>query len=111
LQAVTAYVSNALRHTEPTTDLVISAEQRGSMVRIAVTDRGEGIDPSIIGHVFERFFRVDTGRARSSGGAGLGLAIVAAIVDAQNGRCGVDSELGHGSTFWIELPLHEQQIR
>jgi len=110
-QAVTAYVSNALRHTEPTTVLVISAEQRGSMARIAVTDHGEGIDPIIVGHVFERFFRVDTGRVRSSGGAGLGLAIVAALVDAQNGRCGVDSELGHGSTFWIELPLQEQQIR
>jgi two-component system OmpR family sensor kinase len=111
LQAVTAYVSNALRHTEPSTDLVISAEQLGSVVRIAVSDRGEGIDPSVIDHVFERFYRSDTGRARSSGGTGLGLAIVASIVDEHGGRCGVDSEPGVGSTFWIELPLLEQRIR
>ncbi len=111
LQAVTAYVGNALRHTEPTTVLVISAEQRGTQVRIAVADRGEGIDPKVIDHVFERFYRSDTGRARSSGGTGLGLAIVSAIVDEHGGRCGVDSEQGVGSTFWIELPLLEQRIR
>ena len=105
LQAVTALVSNALRHTDPDAPIAITGVQRGADARIAVDDRGPGIDPDSIDHVFERFYRADTGRARTSGGTGLGLSIVAAIVESHGGRCGVDSAPGIGSTFWIEIPL------
>lgn len=110
-QAVAALVSNALRHTDAEVPIAVTVERRGSEARVSVTDTGPGIDPEVVGQLFERFFRVDTGRARSDGGTGLGLSIVAAIVGAHGGRCGVDSEPGAGSTFWLELPLIEQNVR
>jgi two-component system OmpR family sensor kinase len=59
------------------------------------------------GRVFERFWRSDPSRTRSSGGAGLGLSIVAAIAESHGGRAEVQSETGHGSIFRVHLPHHE----
>lgn len=105
VQAITAYTTNAMRHTPPDAPVVLRARREGSEVRVAVEDSGPGIPPDAVDHVFERFYRVDKGRARSMGGNGLGLAIVASIVEAHGGRCGVDSRLGEGSTFWLTLPV------
>jgi signal transduction histidine kinase len=79
------------------------AELAGS-VRVDVADAGPGIPPEDLPHVFERFHRVDRGRASSSGGTGLGLAIVDAIARAHGGSASVASRLGQGSTFSITLP-------
>ncbi len=110
-QAVAAYTSNALRHTPAGTPLWLSVQPVGeragepvAWVRVAVTDRGPGIEPESAGHVFERFYRVGAGRSRAGGGSGLGLAMVAAIIAAHGGRFGVQSRPGEGSTFWFELP-------
>ena len=74
------------------------------MVRIAVRDTGIGIKPEDQRRVFERFYRVDKARSREVGGTGLGLAIVKHLAQSFDGRFGVESEVGQGSTFWVELP-------
>ncbi|MFB7722504.1 sensor histidine kinase [Nocardia sp. NPDC056100] len=101
-QAVLSLATNALRHTPHDAQITIRVTAANA-VRIAVIDHGPGIPPEHLPHLFDRFYRVDTGRARSAGGNGLGLAIVAAIMHAHNGTHGVDAQPGVGSTFWIEF--------
>ena len=71
---------------------------------IHVRDQGSGIAREHLPRLFERFYRVDTGRSRKLGGTGLGLAIVKHIAQAHHGRVTVESTLGQGSTFSIHLP-------
>lgn len=73
-------------------------------VRVAVRDTGPGIEAGHHERLFERFYRVDAGRARGAGGTGLGLAIVKHLCRATRARVGLESEVGAGSTFWVELP-------
>ena len=70
-----------------------------------IEDRGCGIDPADLPHVFEPFYRADPARARETGGTGLGLAIADQVVRAHGGRIDVSSQPGAGSTFRILLPL------
>jgi two-component system OmpR family sensor kinase len=72
---------------------------------ISVSDSGRGMDEEQLAHVFERFYRTDASRARSSGGVGLGLSIVAAVIEAHHGSVSAASAPGEGATFVIELPL------
>jgi two-component system OmpR family sensor kinase len=74
------------------------------MVEISVTDEGPGISAEDAQRVFEPFFRSDASRARSTGGAGLGLAIVAAIVEAHGGSFGVRDNPSGGACVWIRVP-------
>ncbi|MEA2407092.1 MAG: hypothetical protein QOE69_1211 [Thermoleophilaceae bacterium] len=99
-QALANLVDNALRHGSGTVEL--SADPSGSSVRVHVGDRGPGLDPALEGRAFERFTRGD--RARSRGGAGLGLAIVDAIAKSHGGRAGAEQREGGGADAWIELP-------
>lgn len=80
------------------------AALRGPAVRIAVIDRGEGIDHIHLPRLTERFYRVDAHRSREKGGTGLGLAIVKHIVIRHRGRLQIDSEKGKGSQFAVILP-------
>ena len=75
------------------------------MAVIEVRDSGIGIPGSALPRIFERFYRVDKGRAREEGGTGLGLAIVKHVAQAHQGRVEVESELGRGSKFRVLLPL------
>ena len=75
------------------------------MATIEVRDTGIGIPGSALPRIFERFYRVDKGRAREEGGTGLGLAIVKHVAQAHQGRVEVESELGKGSKFRVLLPL------
>ncbi|MFQ6392175.1 sensor histidine kinase [Nocardia sp. KC 131] len=102
-QAILSLTTNALRHTPHDTPITIRVTN-ATGVRISVIDHGPGIPPEHLPHLFDRFYRVDSGRSRSEGGNGLGLAIVAAIMQAHNGDYGVDSQPGIDSTFWIEFP-------
>jgi signal transduction histidine kinase len=79
----------------------------GGTARIEVEDNGPGIPAEALPHIFERFYRVDKGRSRREGGTGLGLAIVRELITAMGGSVGVSSEVGKGTTFWIELPRPE----
>ena len=104
VQALSALTTNALRYTDADVELRLCARAVDDRVRIEVTDRGPGIDEADLPHLFDRFYRSDRARARATGGNGLGLAIVASIVANNGGSCGVQSVVGLGSTFWIELP-------
>jgi len=103
-QVVVNLLSNAFKFskTASTVDVVITHE--GAMVRVSVTDHGIGISEEDLPHIFERFYRVDPSRNRSSGGAGIGLTISEAIVKAHGGMLTVSSTVGVGSTFTIILP-------
>ena len=104
-QAIGNLLSNTRSHTPPGTRVSVSAAESDSMARIAVADDGPGVPPEMGDRVFERFFRADESRTRSSGGAGLGLAIVSAIAGAHGGRAEMESTPGKGATFRIVLPL------
>jgi signal transduction histidine kinase len=72
---------------------------------LRITDTGEGIPTRDLDRVFERFYRVDSARARATGGTGLGLAIVKHVIESHGGSVEVESELGVGSTFVVHLPV------
>lgn len=95
---------NAIKFSLLGGKVLFSARQENSMIQISVSDTGRGIPAQSISRVFERFYRVDTGRSRDQGGTGLGLAIVKHLVEAHGGTVGCESELGKGSTFFFTLP-------
>lgn len=104
-QAVDNLIDNALRFAPPGTEIVISARITGPDLVIEVRDGGPGFPDDFLPHAFERFRRPDSGRARSDGGAGLGLAIVHAIALAHGGRATVRNQPGGGALAGLELPL------
>src|SRR5260370_1285786 len=77
----------------------------GGKAVIAVSDTGIGIPPEALGRIFERFYRVDKGRAREEGGTGLGLAIVKHLAQSHGGYVEVESRMGRGTPFRVFLPL------
>jgi signal transduction histidine kinase len=97
-------LENAVTHTPSGGEIVVSAQAEADCVRIAVQDSGSGIAAEHLGHVFDRFYRADPARARATGGAGLGLAIVRQLVEAHGGSISATSELGQGATFSFTLP-------
>jgi two-component system phosphate regulon sensor histidine kinase PhoR len=104
IQLLDNLVTNALRYGEPGTPVTVSAKAEGAMVRLTVSDQGEGIAPEHIARVTERFYRVDTSRSRSLGGTGLGLSIVKHIVERHRGRLNIESKLGKGTSVHVLLP-------
>lgn len=102
---ITNLGSNALRYTDEGGTVIIWSEVEGRDLAIKVSDTGIGIPEDSINHIFDRFYRVDKARARAAGGAGLGLSIVKAVVDAHRGDISVASEIGRGSTFKVKIPL------
>ena len=102
--ALDALIENAVDHSEPDGRIELSARRSGEQVVLAVRDWGSGIPAADIGHIFDRFTRVGTGRSRDTGGFGLGLAVVKAIAEAHGGTVGVRSTVGHGSVFELSLP-------
>lgn len=105
-QVVGALLDNALRHTPPGGWIRLEARRGGARTAvIAVVDSGTGIDPADLPHVFERFYRADRARDRTTGTSGLGLAIVRAIAEAHGGRARAGNEPGAGARLEIELPV------
>ncbi|WP_062202675.1 sensor histidine kinase [Demequina salsinemoris] len=98
-------VDNALRHTPSGGTVTLTARPDDAGVAFVVADTGAGIAPEHLPHVFERFYRADTARDRASGGSGVGLAIVSALVAAHGGMVRAESAgLGRGATFTVTLP-------
>lgn len=96
-------IDNAIKYTEEGTITVECKEDSNSLV-IKVKDTGIGMEPEHLTRIFERFYRVDKGRARKQGGTGLGLSIVKHIVELYNGTIRVNSQLGEGTEFEIRIP-------
>jgi two-component system sensor histidine kinase BaeS len=98
-------LSNARRHTPPDGRVTVRTQTHGTWVRVSVADTGCGISPEHLPHVFDRFYRIDPSRDRTTGGAGLGLAIVRRLAEAHGGSASAFSAGdGRGATFVIDLP-------
>jgi signal transduction histidine kinase len=99
---------NALRHTPAGGTVVIEARKQGKVLEVAVTDSGKGIPPDALARVFDRFYRADTSRQVRTGGSGLGLTIVRAIVEAHGGTVRAENAPQGGARFIFSLPIAEQ---
>jgi signal transduction histidine kinase len=104
-QAVVNLVQNALKYTPEGGLVRLEAETIGDRVRLSVLDTGIGIDQADLDRIFEPFYRTDASRARTTGGAGLGLALARELVEAMGGTLHAESESGRGSRFSLELPI------
>lgn len=103
-QGIYNIVDNAIKYTDADGYVLVTMEQKNGKVIITVRDTGEGIKQEDIDKIFDRFYRVDKARARSTGGTGLGLAIALAAIKYHGGEIDVKSEIGKGSVFTIILP-------
>jgi two-component system OmpR family sensor kinase/two-component system sensor histidine kinase BaeS len=106
-QAVANLVSNALAHTPKGGKVRVTVGRNNTALQIRVEDTGEGISAEHLPYIFDRFYRADPSRTRATGGAGLGLAITKALIEAHGGSISANSEgiAGKGSTFEIVLPI------
>ena len=102
---LTNLVSNAIKYTPDGGRIRMTAGLSGDRVWCSVRDNGVGIPKEDVGHVFERFYRVDKARSRESGGTGLGLSIAYEIVERHQGTITVESQKGRGTTFTVTLPV------
>lgn len=103
-QVITNLVGNAIHHNREGGEVRVITQVDGNEALLIVADRGPGIAPAHVKHIFERFYRVDKARTAAAGRTGLGLAISKAIVDAHGGTISVESVVGQGATFTVRLP-------
>ena len=96
---------NALQHSPPQTQVELRLRTSDGSAELTILDHGEGIDFGVLPHVFERFYRGDPSRARTTGGAGLGLAICKAALEKAGGAITLASEPGRGTTATVRLPI------
>jgi two-component system OmpR family sensor kinase len=104
-QVISNLLTNAMRHTPAGGSININVSRDSNNLVISVADTGEGIKADDLPHIFERFYRSGSARARKDGGTGLGLAIVKQMVEAHGGRVWVESRPGSGSRFGFSIPL------
>ncbi len=109
-------IVNAIKYAAADTPITVTVScgepdgdpaARAAEVAVTIADRGDGIPRNHLSRLTERFYRVDPGRSRAIGGTGLGLAIVKHIINRHRGRLGIESRVGHGSTFTVFLPAAE----
>jgi two-component system, OmpR family, sensor kinase len=108
-QVAANLLANAVTHTPPGTPVSVRVQADGDRAVLEVADRGPGLSPEVAERAFEPFYRSDPSRDRSTGGVGLGLAIVAAIAKAHGGTVGVSPTPGGGATFTVVLPSEAPQ--
>jgi signal transduction histidine kinase len=97
-------MDNAIKYSDPGSRVDVSIEEDESTLTAWVRDTGVGIPEEDLPQLFERFYRVNKDRSRSTGGSGLGLAIAKEIVAMHGGEISVESRVGVGSTFKVQLP-------
>ena len=109
-QIVFNLMENGIKYNVTGGSLTVRLSRDEDNAVLQVTDTGMGIPEDAIGHVFERFFRVDKARSRASGGSGLGLAIVRTIVKRNRGGIEVTSRVGEGTTFTVTFPAFDTEV-
>lgn len=102
-QVLLNLVDNAIKYTPEGGRVTVRVRREGALVSIEVADNGRGIPRVHLDRIFERFYRVDKGRARAQGGTGLGLSIVRHLVTRMNGTIAVESRVGEGTVFRVSL--------
>jgi signal transduction histidine kinase len=108
-QAIGNLINNAVQYTRDGKEITVHVSASGRRVIVTVTDQGVGIPAHEIDKVFERFFRGGDTHTRAVKGSGLGLTLVKEIVEAHGGTVRVESAVGQGSTFSIELPARTER--
>ncbi len=106
-QVIYNIMENAVKYTQTGGQIRVTLQRVGRDARLTVSDNGPGIPKENLPHIFDRFYRVDKARSRDTGGTGLGLSIVHQLVLLHGGAISVESEEGKGTTFIVELPLHQ----
>lgn len=106
-QVLLNLLDNARRHTSAGGTITVSARQIGKLLEVEIKDTGIGINPEDLPYIFERFYRADRSRTGSTGGSGLGLSIVKAIISAHGGSIRAESTPGAGTIIFFTLPLVE----
>jgi signal transduction histidine kinase len=104
-QVLRNLINNAIVHTHNGGTITVSVSELDDWIEISVIDTGEGIPPEDTPLIFERFYRADKSRARSSGGTGLGLTIARRLVETHGGKISVESKLDEGSRFFFTIPV------
>jgi PAS domain S-box-containing protein len=105
-QVIANLISNAVKFSPPEAAVEVKVLRRDAWARVEVRDRGPGIAEEFRARMFQKFSQADSSDARARGGTGLGLNISKAIVERLGGTLGFESEVGHGSMFYLELPVH-----
>ena len=108
-QIIFNLVENGIKYNNPGGTLTISLNRDEDDAVLSFTDTGIGIPEDAIGHLFERFYRVDKARSRKTGGSGLGLSIVKGMAERNGGSISVDSVLGKGSVFTVRFPIFDTE--
>lgn len=108
-QIIFNLVENGIKYNVPNGELFVTLHKEDDNAIVIVRDTGVGIPDEAVGHLFERFFRVDKARSRKSGGSGLGLSIVRNMVERNRGEITVESEVGKGSKFTLVFPAFEME--
>ena len=109
-EVITNIFDNAVKYTE-SGKISVGLTGDNNVVQIRVSDTGPGIPAEDVPHLFQKFYRVDNSATRTIGGTGLGLFICRKIVEMYNGRIWVESQIGKGSTFFINLPrINQEQV-
>ncbi|MEM1282865.1 MAG: PAS domain-containing sensor histidine kinase, partial [Chlamydiota bacterium] len=109
--AVINLIENAAKYSNPPAHITISLRHLGEKVELSVTDKGIGIPKEDIENVFHRFYTVDKAHSQKMGGSGLGLSLVETIIDKHLGKIWVESEVGKGTTFTMQLPIKRRMIK
>ena len=106
-QIIYNLVENGIKYNIPGGNVYVTLDRQDDNAVLKVRDTGVGIPEDAVGHVFERFFRVDKARSRKSGGSGLGLSIVRNMVERNRGSICVESVIGEGSVFTLSFPVFD----
>jgi PAS domain S-box-containing protein len=110
IQVMTNLLSNAAKFSPKGSEIVVALTEQWGCVRVSVQDRGPGIAEEFRERIFGRFAQADSSATRHKGGTGLGLHITQKLVEQMRGKIGFATEMGKGTTFWVEFPVNEAAV-
>ncbi len=110
LQVLHNLIENAIVHTPSNGSVTLNTDRQGGWIVVSIVDTGEGIATQDLPYIFERFYRVDKSRTRSTGGHGLGLTIAKRLVEAHGGEIAVASKVGEGTRFSFTIPVADSSL-